>query len=62
MKKITNIILLLALFVFASCGEEFLNRPSKTQMDDSNFWTSEQNLRLFVNGAYENYFNGYANS
>lgn len=62
MKKISYIIISAALLVAAACGEEFLDRPSKTQMDDNNFWTSEQNLRLFVNGAYENYFNGYANS
>ena len=62
MKKISFILLSIALFVFVGCGEEFLDRPSKTQMDDGNFWSSEQNLRLFVNGAYENYFNGYANS
>lgn len=28
-------------------------------MDDSNYWTSELNLRLFVNGGYTNYFVGY---
>ena len=62
MKKLSYIFLSIALIVLSGCADEFLNRPSKTQMDDQNFWSSEQNLRLFVNGAYENYFNGYANS
>jgi len=62
MKKLSYIPLILASFLLISCSEDFLDRPSKTQMNDDNFWTSETNLRLFANGAYENYFNGYANS
>lgn len=31
-------------------------------MDDGNFWTSENNLRYFVNLAYPTYFVGYASS
>ena len=54
MKKFSYIYLSIALIVLSGCADEFLNRPSKTQMDDQNFWSSEQNLRLFVNGAYEN--------
>ncbi len=38
---------------------DFLDRPSKTTMDDSNYWVSEDNVRLFVNGGYMNYFVGY---
>ncbi len=58
MKK--NIIVLLSVvaLVMSSC-EEFLDRPALTTMDDGNYWTSENNLRLFANGFYQNYFVGY---
>ena len=44
--------------LFAGC-EKFLDRPSLTTMNDANYWTSENNLRLFANGFYANYFVGY---
>lgn len=31
-------------------------------MNDGNYWTSENNLRLFANGFYTNYFVGYNSS
>lgn len=55
--KLTIIIALAALF-FSGC-EDFLDRPSLTTMNDQNYWTSENNLRLFANGFYVNYFVGY---
>ena len=61
MKKLFNILMSLFL-VAALTGCNFLDRPSKTVMDDSNFWTSETNIRYFVNGAYTNYFPGYNSS
>ncbi len=56
-RKLTIIIALAALF-FSGC-EDFLDRPSLTTMNDQNYWTSENNLRLFANGFYANYFVGY---
>ena len=53
---------MIATLSLMSCGDELLTRPSKTSMDDMSFWTSESNIRLFVNGGYEEYFTGYANS
>lgn len=59
MKKIFNIALAIAAaLTLVSCAE-FLERPSKTSMDDENYWSSETNLRLFVNGGYTNYFVGH---
>jgi len=55
--KLTIIIALAALF-FSGC-EDFLDRPSLITMNDQNYWTSENNLRLFANGFYANYFVGY---
>nr|MBD3620571.1 RagB/SusD family nutrient uptake outer membrane protein [Sunxiuqinia sp.] len=60
MKK--NILLLLiGLFAFTAC-ENYLDRPAKTVMNDQNYWTSENNVRMFANGFYENYFPGYNTS
>lgn len=56
-RKLSIIIALVALFL-GSC-EDFLDRPSLTTMNDQNYWTSENNLRLFANGFYINYFVGY---
>lgn len=59
MKKISLIFMTIALFSLTGCSD-FLDRPSKTQMDDGIFWASEGNVRLFVNNAYPTYFNGYS--
>lgn len=56
-RKLTVIIALVALFL-GGC-EDFLDRPALTTMNDQNYWTSENNLRLFANGFYINYFVGY---
>jgi hypothetical protein len=58
MKNFLIIILFVVGLVFTSC-EKFLDKPSLTTMNDGNFWTSENNLRLFANGFYANYFVGY---
>ena len=58
MKKLFNILLSITLVV-AFTGCNFLDRPSKTTMNDENYWTSEANIRLFVNSAYPTYFAGY---
>jgi len=59
MKK--NSIILLTVLVLGSC-EDFLDRKPLTQMNDESYWTSENNLRLFANGFYTNYFVGYNSS
>ncbi|MDX9729621.1 MAG: RagB/SusD family nutrient uptake outer membrane protein [Bacteroidales bacterium] len=61
MKRKLTIIIALAALLFSGC-EEFLDRPSLTTMNDQNYWTSENNLRLFANGFYLNYFVGYNNT
>jgi hypothetical protein len=50
---------LVAVGLFITSCEDFLDRPSLTTMNDQNYWTSENNVRLFANGYYENYFVGY---
>lgn len=58
MKKYIFILFTIAGLGLTGC-EKFLDRPSLTTMDDGNYWTSENNLRLFANGFYANYFTGY---
>ena len=61
MKKINIVLSIVALLCLAGC-QGYLDREAKTTMDDGNFWTSEQNIRLFVNGAYGSYFTGYSDN
>ncbi len=58
MRKKLIIMLSVVALVITSC-EKFLDRQSLTTMNDENYWTSENNLRLFANGFYPNYFVGY---
>ncbi len=61
MKKYFFILFTIAGLAISGC-EKFLDRPSLTTMNDDNYWTSENNLRLFANGFYPNYFVGYSTS
>lgn len=59
MKKIFQFLAYTAIALSITSCEEFLDRPSLTTMNDGNYWTSENNLRLFANGFYSMYFTGY---
>lgn len=61
MKKYILILFTVVALAFTGCND-FLDRPSLTTMNDDNYWTSENNLRLFANGFYSNYFVGYNSS
>lgn len=62
MKKISFIIIAaIALLTITSCSD-FLDRPSLTDLDDQTYWSSENNVRLFVLGAYGAYFTGYSDT
>jgi len=61
MKKYILILFAVVTLVFSSCND-YLDRPSLTTMNDDIYWTSENNLRLFANGFYANYFVGYNTS
>lgn len=58
MKRKILIIISLVTVLCIGCND-YLDRPSLTTMDDATYWTSENNLRLFANGFYQNYFVGY---
>ncbi len=63
MKKITIFLLSAFIFIIMAC-EKYLDKPQLNNFDDNNYWTNpdETNLRLFANGFYSNYFNGYNSS
>lgn len=61
MKKINLIILLVSIVSLSSCSK-YLDRKNLDSFDDANFWTNEQNMRSFAQGAYITYFPGYANA
>lgn len=48
-----------ASMLFVSCQKDVLDRPPLTDYVDGGFWRNEDDLRLFGNGFYSNYFNGY---
>ena len=62
MKNFIKILSVGALaLAFVGCSD-FLDRESKTTMNDNNFWANENNIRLFVNGTYGSYFTGYSDN
>lgn len=56
MKKILYFIL--ALGLACSCSD-LLDRPTLTKVVDNGFWRNEADFRLFANGFYPSYFEGY---
>lgn len=53
---------LIACIFFVSC-EKVLDRPPLTQViDGPDFWRNENDLRLYTNAFYTNYFNGFNTS
>ncbi|HXR85119.1 MAG TPA: RagB/SusD family nutrient uptake outer membrane protein [Hanamia sp.] len=51
----------IACMLFFSCKKDFLDRPPLTNYVDANgqYWRNEDDIRMFANGFYSNYFNGY---
>jgi len=60
MNNISKIFTLGALVLALASCSDFLDRQSKTVMDDHTYWSNENTVRLFVNGAYGSYFTGYS--
>ncbi len=56
------ITLLSAAFLtvgFSACNDDVLDRPQLTEMNDDNYWTGAENLRMYANQYYTDYFVGY---
>jgi hypothetical protein len=43
-----------------ACNKDVLDRPPLTSVKDGSYWRNEEDLRIFGNGFYPNFFNGYA--
>ena len=57
MKK--NIFILIVILPYFQAARNYLDRKNLDTFDESNFWTSEGNMRLFAKGGYTAYFYGY---
>lgn len=51
MKKIFSIAILITLL--SSCSKEFLDKRSLTQIGEGNFWKTEEDAILGINGIYD---------
>lgn len=60
MKSINKLISLsiIAIF-FLSCNDDFMERYPLDQINDENFWKSEQDLELYCNDFYATYIRGF---
>lgn len=51
-------IALIGFMGFTSCSD-VLDRPSKTEKEDDNYWDNEAKVRLYANSFYDYFFPGY---
>jgi starch-binding outer membrane protein, SusD/RagB family len=50
---------LLACITLLSCKRDILDRPPLTTIVDENYWRNEEDIRLYSNAFYPQYFVGY---
>ena len=64
MKKLKYLYSLLACLFLLSCKKDVLDRPPLDRIIDSEngFWRNEDDVRLYANAYYPNYFNGFNTS
>lgn len=62
MKKKYFLPIALIALLATGCTKEFLDRKPLDSIDDSNFWTTEANLRMHSIYYYNTYFRGYGAS
>lgn len=63
MKYLKYLYSLIACLVFLSCNKQVLDRPPLTDViDGPEFWRNEDDVRLYANAFYANYFTGYNTS
>jgi hypothetical protein len=58
MKSIYSLLLVGAVIVMVGC-QDLLDRPPLTELNDETAWTSEENVRLYANKYYTDFFPGY---
>lgn len=52
----------LACLFFLSCSKKVLDRPPLTSYVDDKYWRNEDDVRMYANAFYPQYFNGFATS
>lgn len=52
----------IAALMLLSCNKEVLDRPPLTTIVDDKYWRNEDDIRLYTNTFYPQYFNGFATS
>jgi starch-binding outer membrane protein, SusD/RagB family len=62
MKYINYLYSLLICSLILSCNKDVLDRPPLTSYVDDKFWRNEDDVRMYANAFYPNYFNGYNTS
>ncbi|HEY1113305.1 MAG TPA: RagB/SusD family nutrient uptake outer membrane protein [Chitinophagaceae bacterium] len=53
---------LLAFILLVSCKKDVLDRPPLTNIVDANYWRNEDDIRIFANAFYPQYFVGYSSA
>lgn len=53
MKVYIYIFMFAVITALMSCSDDFLDKRSRTQIAESNFWQTEADARLGINGVYE---------
>src|SRR5687768_9247258 len=62
MKYINYLYSLVICSLILSCSKDVLDRPPLTSYVDDKFWRNEDDVRMYANAFYPNYFNGYNTS
>lgn len=62
MKYLKYLYSLLACLFFLSCNKKVLDRPPLTSYVDAQYWRNEDDVRMYANAYYPNYFPGYNTS
>lgn len=59
MKHLKYICSFLACVFLFSCKKDVLDRPPLTSYADNNYWRNEDDIRMYANAFYTQYFNGF---
>lgn len=54
-----RLILLALSFCLFACNDDFMDRPPKDDIVSENFWNTETDLELYLNGMYRIYASGH---
>lgn len=58
-KNTISAIAISSLLMMTGCNDDVLDRPQLVSPDDDLYWTNEDNLRLYSNEYYAQFFTGY---